>query len=87
MTKKGDNHFEALVSSLKPHTAYMIRIAAINQIDRSPFTEPVVVKTQEEGDHHFFFHLSPEFHRHLADDISESRFSISKYLDGISNSL
>lgn len=27
----------------------MIRIAAINQIDRSPYTEPVVVKTQEEG--------------------------------------
>lgn len=27
----------------------MIRIAAINQIDRSAYTEPVVVKTQEEG--------------------------------------
>lgn len=37
------------MGSLKPHTAYMIRIAAINQIDRSAFTEPVVVKTQEEG--------------------------------------
>ncbi|XP_012543882.3 cell adhesion molecule Dscam2 isoform X1 [Bombyx mori] len=49
LTKKGDIHYEALLSSLKPHTAYMIRIAAINQIDRSTFTEPVVVKTQEEA--------------------------------------
>ncbi|XP_053609899.1 cell adhesion molecule Dscam1-like isoform X1 [Plodia interpunctella] len=49
LTKKADIHYEALLSSLKPHTAYMIRIAAINQIDRSPFTEPVVVKTQEDA--------------------------------------
>ncbi|XP_059046951.1 cell adhesion molecule Dscam2-like [Achroia grisella] len=49
LTKKGDIHYEALLNTLKPHTAYMIRIAAINQIDRSAFTEPVVVKTQEEA--------------------------------------
>nr|XP_049692182.1 Down syndrome cell adhesion molecule-like protein Dscam2 [Helicoverpa armigera] len=49
LTKKGDIHYEALLSSLKPHTAYMIRIGAINQIDRSAYTEPVVVKTQEEA--------------------------------------
>ncbi|KAI5636739.1 immunoglobulin i-set domain-containing protein [Phthorimaea operculella] len=49
LTKKGDIHYEALLTNLKPHTAYMIRIAAINQIDRSEFTEPVVVKTQEEA--------------------------------------
>ncbi|XP_026317870.1 Down syndrome cell adhesion molecule-like protein Dscam2 isoform X2 [Hyposmocoma kahamanoa] len=49
LTKKGDIHYEALLSNLKPHTAYMIRIAAINQLDRSLFTEPVVVKTQEEA--------------------------------------
>ncbi|XP_072938511.1 cell adhesion molecule Dscam1-like isoform X2 [Epargyreus clarus] len=49
LIKKGDIHYEAVLSNLKPHTAYMIRIAAINQIDRSPFTEPVVVKTQEEA--------------------------------------
>ncbi|VVC95269.1 unnamed protein product [Leptidea sinapis] len=49
LTKKGDVHYEALLSNLKPHTAYMIRIAALNQIDRSAFTEPVVVKTQEEA--------------------------------------
>lgn len=49
LTKKGDIHYESLLSNLRPHTAYMIRIAAINQIDRSPYTEPVVVKTQEEG--------------------------------------
>lgn len=48
LTKKGDIHYEALLSNLKPHTAYMIRIAAINQIDTSAYTEPVVVKTQEE---------------------------------------
>ncbi|CAK1540390.1 unnamed protein product [Leptosia nina] len=49
LTKKGDIHYESLVSNLRPHTAYMIRIAAINQIDRSAYTEPVVVKTQEEA--------------------------------------
>ncbi|CAH2050967.1 unnamed protein product, partial [Iphiclides podalirius] len=49
LTKKGDIHYEALVTNLKPHTAYMIRIAAINEIDRSAYTEPVVVKTQEEA--------------------------------------
>ncbi|XP_047520750.1 Down syndrome cell adhesion molecule-like protein Dscam2 isoform X2 [Pieris napi] len=49
LTKKGDIHYESLLSNLRPHTAYMIRIAAINQIDRSPYTEPVVVKTQEEA--------------------------------------
>ncbi|KAH9634764.1 hypothetical protein HF086_013624 [Spodoptera exigua] len=49
LTKKGDIHYEALLGSLKPHTAYMIRIAAINQIDRSAYTDPVVVKTQEEA--------------------------------------
>ncbi|CAG4953674.1 unnamed protein product [Colias eurytheme] len=49
LTKKGDIHYEALLSGLRPHTAYMIRIAAINQIDRSAYTEPVVVKTQEEA--------------------------------------
>lgn len=53
LTKKGDIHYEALLSSLKPHTAYMIRIAAINQLDTSSFTEPVVVKTQEEGNYAF----------------------------------
>ncbi|XP_073957210.1 cell adhesion molecule Dscam2-like [Choristoneura fumiferana] len=49
LTKKGDIHYEALLSGLKPHTAYMIRLAAVNQIDRSTYTEPVVVKTQEEA--------------------------------------
>ncbi|XP_013133341.1 PREDICTED: Down syndrome cell adhesion molecule-like protein Dscam2 [Papilio polytes] len=49
LTKKGDIHYEALLGNLKPHTAYMIRIAAINEIDRSAYTEPVVVKTQEEA--------------------------------------
>ncbi|XP_045780750.1 Down syndrome cell adhesion molecule-like protein Dscam2 [Maniola jurtina] len=49
LTKKGDIHYEALLSNLRPHTAYMIRIAAVNQIDHSAFTEAVVVKTQEEA--------------------------------------
>ncbi|KAL4705617.1 hypothetical protein ACJJTC_018739 [Scirpophaga incertulas] len=49
LTKKGDMHYEAYLSGLLPHTAYMIRVAAINQIDFSVFTEPVVVKTQEEA--------------------------------------
>lgn len=41
--------YEAVVSILRPHTKYSIRIQAVNQIDRSQFTEPVIVKTQEEG--------------------------------------
>ncbi|KAL0901060.1 hypothetical protein ABMA27_006383 [Loxostege sticticalis] len=49
LTKKGDIHFEAFLSGLRPHTAYMLRVAAVNQIDRSAYTEPVVVKTQEEA--------------------------------------
>ncbi|XP_028160475.1 Down syndrome cell adhesion molecule homolog [Ostrinia furnacalis] len=49
LTKKGDIHYEAFLSGLRPHTAYMIRVAAVNHIDRSAYTEPVVVKTQEEA--------------------------------------
>ncbi|GBO98925.1 Down syndrome cell adhesion molecule homolog [Eumeta japonica] len=49
LTRKGENHYEALLNNLKPHTAYMIRLAAYNQIDRSAYAEPVVVKTQEEA--------------------------------------
>ncbi|XP_041974799.1 Down syndrome cell adhesion molecule-like protein Dscam2 isoform X2 [Aricia agestis] len=49
LTKKGNIHYEAVLGGLRPHTAYMIRVAAANAIERSAFTEPVVVKTQEEA--------------------------------------
>lgn len=39
----------ALVGGLLPSLTYDIRMVAINTIDHSFFTEPVVVKTQEEG--------------------------------------
>lgn len=45
----------ALVGGLLPATTYDIRMIAINNIDHSYFTEPVVVKTQEEGTFHTKF--------------------------------
>lgn len=44
-----NTEYEAIVSGLQPHNSYAVRIQAINQIDQSEFTEPVIVKTQEEG--------------------------------------
>lgn len=48
--------YEALVSGLQPHNSYAVRIQAINQIEQSEYTEPVIVKTQEEGMHNITFH-------------------------------
>ncbi|XP_073816744.1 Down syndrome cell adhesion molecule 3 isoform X3 [Musca autumnalis] len=39
----------AIVSGLTPATTFLIRMQAINEIERSPFTEPIVLKTQEEA--------------------------------------
>lgn len=40
---------ETLVTGLHPATAYTVRLAAYNTIDQSTYSEPVVVKTKEEG--------------------------------------
>lgn len=43
-----DHREETVVGGLQPATAYKIRMLAVNSIDQSPFTEAVMVKTQEE---------------------------------------
>jgi len=45
----GDDQEVALVGGLHPAVTYTFRIFAINSIDASGPTEPVVAKTQEEG--------------------------------------
>lgn len=49
VTHKGGGHYEALVSGLLPHSAYMLRAAAYSQLGASDYTDPLVLKTQEEG--------------------------------------
>ncbi|XP_055923956.1 cell adhesion molecule Dscam2 isoform X1 [Eupeodes corollae] len=39
----------AIVTGLTPATTFLIRMQAINEIERSQFTEPIVLKTQEEA--------------------------------------
>jgi len=39
----------AIVSGLTPATTFLIRMQAINEIERSSYTEPIVLKTQEEA--------------------------------------
>lgn len=40
---------QAIVPNLHPSTTYALRMLAVNDIASSPFTEPVMAKTQEEG--------------------------------------
>ncbi|KAI9579074.1 hypothetical protein GQX74_014691, partial [Glossina fuscipes] len=39
----------AIVAGLTPATTFLIRMQAINEIERSTFTDPIVLKTQEEA--------------------------------------
>ncbi|XP_051862940.1 cell adhesion molecule Dscam2 isoform X2 [Drosophila albomicans] len=39
----------AIVSGLSPATTFLIRMQAINEIDRSAYTDSIVIKTQEEA--------------------------------------
>ncbi|ERL85186.1 hypothetical protein D910_02608, partial [Dendroctonus ponderosae] len=39
---------QAVLRGLKPATVYTIRISAVNGLDKSDFTETIVIKTQEE---------------------------------------
>lgn len=45
---ENDPRETAVIGNLQPATAYKIRMLAVNSIDQSAFTEPVIVKTQEE---------------------------------------
>lgn len=39
----------ATLGGLHPSTTYLVRMVAVNEIERSGFTDPIVVKTQEEA--------------------------------------
>lgn len=42
-------HLEYRVEGLRPATAYALRLAAVNAIGDSDYSEPVIVQTLEEG--------------------------------------
>ncbi|XP_049771417.1 Down syndrome cell adhesion molecule-like protein Dscam2 [Schistocerca cancellata] len=48
-SKKSDSIKTAVISDLHPATTYHIRMLAMNTIEASIFTEPLIVKTQEEA--------------------------------------
>lgn len=39
----------ATLAGLHPSTTYTIRMLAVNEIERSEFTDPTVIKTREEA--------------------------------------
>lgn len=39
----------AIVGGLSPATTFLIRMQAINEIERSAYTDSIVIKTQEEA--------------------------------------
>lgn len=39
----------ATLAGLRPSTTYLIRMVAVNEIERSGFTDPIIVRTQEEA--------------------------------------
>lgn len=49
MDEDGDATMEYRVEGLRPATAYAMRIAAVNAIGESEYSDPVIVKTMEEG--------------------------------------
>lgn len=49
VTLDGDPREQAVVSGLHPATTYLMRMLAVNEIERSSFTDPIVIKTQEEA--------------------------------------
>lgn len=40
---------QATIGGLHPATTYLMRMLVVNEIARSPYTDPVVIKTQEEA--------------------------------------
>lgn len=45
----GNPREQTTLAGLRPSTTYGIRMLAVNEIERSSFTEPVVIKTREEA--------------------------------------
>lgn len=45
----GNPREQATLAGLHPSTTYLVRMLAVNEIERSEFTEPVVIKTREEA--------------------------------------
>lgn len=39
----------ATLAGLHPSTTYVVRMLAVNEIERSAYTDPVVIKTREEA--------------------------------------
>lgn len=48
-TITGDPREEAIVTGLHPSTTYLLRMLAVNEIEKSSYTDPLVIKTQEEA--------------------------------------
>jgi len=48
-SRAGDAREQASVGGLQPATTYLIRMLAINEIERSTYTDVIVIKTQEEA--------------------------------------
>lgn len=40
---------KATIAGLHPATTYLMRMLVVNEIARSPYTDPIVIKTQEEA--------------------------------------
>lgn len=45
----GQPREQAIVGGLHPATTYLLRMLAINEIAKSQYTDPIVIKTQEEA--------------------------------------
>lgn len=45
----GNIREQATLAGLHPSTTYLVRMLAINEIERSSFTDPIVIKTREEA--------------------------------------
>lgn len=45
----GQAREQAIVGGLHPATTYLLRMLAINEIAKSQYTDPIVIKTQEEA--------------------------------------
>lgn len=49
ITIDGDPREQAVVTSLHPAATYLMRMLAVNEIEKSSFTDPIIIKTQEEA--------------------------------------
>lgn len=49
ISSMGNTMETATLAGLRPSTTYLIRMAAVNEIESSAFTDTIVVRTQEEA--------------------------------------